>query len=87
MAVNCPECGEETEDSALIESDKYGHVPLWECSDCGVFRKSCPDCGTSMIATNDMSSEKANWICPECAPDFALANVSEPAPIDDPLPR
>lgn len=38
--------------------------------------KPCPDCDTAMYPADDMDSEKANFICPECAPDFVLCRAT-----------
>lgn len=36
----------------------------------------CPECETEMLPADDMDCEKANFVCPECAPDFVLAHAS-----------
>lgn len=47
--------------------------------------QDCPDCQTSMLPADNFSCEKADWVCPNCAPDFVLANVTSHSNVDDPL--
>lgn len=47
----------------------------------------CPDCGTGMLPADDMDCEKANFVCPKCAPDFVVANASNYSETEDPLPQ
>lgn len=32
--------------------------------------KPCPDCDTPMVEADDMDCARANFVCPDCAPDF-----------------
>lgn len=47
--------------------------------------KPCPDCDTPMLPADDMDNEKSRWVCPECAPDFVLANSTTFSDVEDPL--
>jgi len=47
--------------------------------------QDCPDCQTTMLPADDFSCEKADWVCPNCAPDFVLANATNHSDVDDPL--
>lgn len=47
--------------------------------------KPCPKCDTTMLPADDMACEKANWVCPECAPDFVLANATTFSDVTDPM--
>lgn len=38
--------------------------------------QNCPDCNTAMHKADDISCEKANWVCPECAPEFVLLRAT-----------
>jgi hypothetical protein len=38
--------------------------------------KPCPDCGTGMKPVDDMESERAKFVCPDCAPPFILCRVT-----------
>lgn len=38
--------------------------------------KPCPDCDTAMLPADDMNCSKANFVCPECAPDFVLVRTT-----------
>ena len=42
----------------------------------------CPDCSSSMLPADDIDSEKANQICPECAPDFVLLRATTHTTVD-----
>ena len=47
--------------------------------------KPCPDCDTAMLPADDFACSKADFICPECAPDFVLANATTFTDVEDPL--
>lgn len=47
----------------------------------------CPKCETAMLPADDLSCSKAKWVCPECAPDFVLANATTYTDVEDPLPK
>lgn len=49
--------------------------------------KPCPDCGTGLKPTDRMSCEKANLICPECAPDFVVIRATSYHDIDEPTDK
>jgi len=49
--------------------------------------KLCPDCNTGMLPADELSCEKARFICPECAPDFVLANSTSFTIVTDPIPK
>lgn len=38
--------------------------------------KPCPDCKTTMLPADEMDCEKAQFVCPECAPDFVLCRAT-----------
>ncbi len=48
--------------------------------------KPCPDCQTGMLQIDDFDNPMANWVCPECAPDFILSNVTTYSNVEDPTP-
>jgi|APHM01.1.fsa_nt_gi hypothetical protein len=54
----------------------------WRSSNVG---PPCNECGTEMLPADDLDSEKANYVCPECAPDWVLANASTYTSVDDPI--
>lgn len=49
--------------------------------------KPCPNenCDATMLPADDMDCEKARFVCPECAPDFVLANATTFTDVEDPL--
>lgn len=47
--------------------------------------KQCPECDTMMLPADDMDCEKARWVCPDCAPDFVLANATTFTDVEDPI--
>jgi transposase-like protein len=46
--------------------------------------QDCPDCQTSMLPADNFSCEKADWVCPNCAPDFVLMRATTFANVDIP---
>ena len=48
--------------------------------------KDCHECDTTMLPADDLACEKAHFVCPECAPDFVLANTTSFTNVEDPLP-
>lgn len=48
--------------------------------------KPCPECGEGMLPADNIDCEKAQFVCPECAPDFVLANATTFTDVEDPLP-
>lgn len=47
--------------------------------------RDCPDCQTTMLPTDNFDCSRANFVCPRCAPDFVLANVTSFTEVEDPL--
>lgn len=47
--------------------------------------KPCPECDTNMKPADDFDCERAHFICPECAPDFVLANATTFTEVEDPI--
>lgn len=47
--------------------------------------KTCPKCDTDMLPTDDFDCDRVNWVCPECAPAFVVANSTTHSDIEDPL--
>jgi DNA-directed RNA polymerase subunit M/transcription elongation factor TFIIS len=47
--------------------------------------KPCPECETEMLPADDFESEQVSFVCPECAPDFVLANSTTHTDVEDPL--
>jgi hypothetical protein len=35
-----------------------------------------------MLPADDFDSERVDWVCPECAPDFVLANSTTHSDIE-----
>ncbi len=46
--------------------------------------KDCPDCGTTLLPADDFDCDRANWICPDCAPDFVLMRATTYVDVDLP---
>ena len=38
--------------------------------------KPCPECKTTMLPADEMDCETAQFVCPECAPDFVLCRAT-----------
>ncbi len=38
--------------------------------------KPCPDCGDTLLPADTFDCNRANWICPTCAPDFVLCRAT-----------
>jgi len=36
----------------------------------------CPDCETDMLPADDFDCDRADWVCPDCAPDWVLCRVT-----------
>lgn len=47
--------------------------------------KDCHECGTTMLPADDFACSKAQFICPECALDFVLANATTFSDVEDPI--
>jgi len=46
---------------------------------------NCPTCETMMLPADDINCARANFVCPECAPDFVIANSTTFTDVEDPL--
>jgi len=44
--------------------------------------KPCPDCGTVMKPADELECEKADFVCPDCAPDFVLCRTTSYTELD-----
>jgi transposase-like protein len=47
--------------------------------------KPCPECSTGLLPADDIDCQKANFVCPECAPNFVIANATNFRDVEDPL--
>jgi hypothetical protein len=45
----------------------------------------CPVCSDTCLPTDDLDCDRASVVCPTCAPDFVLANVTTFTDVKDPL--